>query len=40
MCVTVLNFIKIGRTIAESDGDLTPFKIAAVRHVGFWNSIF
>ena len=29
----VLNFIKIGQTVA--DGDLTVFKMAAVRHLGF-----
>jgi len=29
------NFIKIGQTVAEREGDLTVFKMVAVRHLGF-----
>ena len=34
MCVIVPNFIKIGQTL-QTYGDLTVFKMAAVRHLGF-----
>jgi len=33
----VPNSIKIGQTVA---GDLTDFKMAAVRHLGFWKFKF
>jgi len=33
--VIVPNFVAIGRTVAKMYGDLTVFKMAADRHVGF-----
>jgi len=35
----VPNFIKIGQTVAEI-GDLTVFKMAAIRHLLFWKFKF
>jgi len=40
ICVNLPNFIKIGQTVAEIYGDLTVFKLAAVRHLGFWKFNF
>ena len=36
ICVIMPNFIKIGQSVADIQyGDLTVFKMAAVRHIGF-----
>jgi len=37
---SVPNFIKIGQFFTEIHGDFTIFKMAAVRHVGFWKFAF